>query len=241
MIPLGESGEHATWKSALASSPDCIAIEKLAEPLSGTDAKHLAGCPRCQSELALWREFNEPAPRAEDGAAVAWIAQELRRRSSAHPVAKAAWWQRLMPVPVYRLSGALAASLLLAGGIAVYTLRSHTGVVSDTEGAGALRSQSVVLISPVGDLDSPPAEFRWQPVVAAASYTVEIVEVDRHSVWRSETPQTRFAIPANVRALMAPGKTLLWQVTAANSRGSLATSGFQKFRVRVKKTVGEEL
>jgi hypothetical protein len=228
-----------TWKSALAPSPACIAIEKLAEPLSDLDTKHLAGCPRCQSELALLREFSEGAPRPEDSLAVSWIAQELRRRSTPKPVSRMTWWQRLLGVPAYRLSGALASILLLAGGVAVYTMRTRTGVVPGAE--AVLRSQSVVLISPVGDLDSPPSELRWQLVASAAAYTVEIVEVDRHGLWKSETSETRLVIPANVRALMAPGKTLLWQVTAANSGGSLATSGYQKFRVKVKKTLGGEL
>lgn len=242
MKPFGESPAHSAWKAALAPSPDCIAIEKLAEPLSGADAEHLARCPRCQAELALWNGFNEPAQSAEEGAAGTWVARELRRRSAATPARRQAWWQRLLSVPAYRLSGALAAILLLAGGIAVYNLRSRTALVAGVDGEGALRSQTVVLVAPLGDLDARPAELRWQPVPAAATYMVEILEVDRHSLWKSETAQTRSSIPGNIRALMAPGKTLLWQVSATNSSGaSLATSGFQKFRVKVKKAKGEEL
>jgi len=147
-----------------------------------------------------------------------------------------------MPVPVYRLSGALAAVLLVASGITVYTLRSRSGPAPKVVDEGALRSQAVVLLSPLGDVDARPVELRWQPVPAAATYQVEILEVDRHSLWKSETPRTRLTIPGNIRALMAPGKTLLWEVTARSSSGALlATSGLQKFRVKVKKTIGGEL
>lgn len=242
MTPSGDARERTIWKEALAPAPDCIPIQKLAEPLSETDTKHLASCPRCQAELALWQEFNASAPRAEEGAAVAWIAQELRRRSAAKPARQPGWWQRLMPVPVYRLSGALAAVLLLAGGVTVYTLRSHSGVAPKVVEEGALRSQAVTVLAPLGDLDARPLELRWQPVPAAATYQAEILEVDRHGLWKSETPQTRLAIPGNIRALMAPGKTLLWEVTARSSSGTLlGTSGLQKFRVKVKKSIGGEL
>jgi len=241
MKPFDESRERALWKDALAPGPECIPIRKLAEPLADSDARHLAACPRCQAELALLREFQESASRAEEGAAVEWIAQELRRRSTVAPAGRPPWWRRLLAIPVGRLSGALAAVLVVAAGVTVYTLRSRTGAAPDLVGEGALRSQSVVLVSPLGDLDARPAELRWQPVPSAAAYQVEILEVDRHGLWKSETPQTHLAIPENIRALMAPGKTLLWQVTARGQSALLASSGLQKFRVRVKKSIGGEL
>jgi hypothetical protein len=241
MTPLGESRELAIWKAALAPSPACIAIEKLAGPLNGPDFKHLSECPRCEAELALWREFNESAPGAGEGAAVAWIASELKRRSSPSSERGSAW-RRLVAIPVLRLSGALTAILLLACGIAMYNQMRPTGPAPGVNGARILRSESVVVAAPVGDLDQRPSELRWQPVAGAVAYQVEILEVDRHSLWKSESPRTSLAIPAGIRSLMAPGKTLLWQVTATNSsRKSLATSGFQKFRVKVKKTAGNEL
>ena len=147
-----------------------------------------------------------------------------------------------MPGPAFKLSGALAAVLILSGALAVFTVRSNRGSLPHSGGEGGLRSQAVAVDAPVGDLDSRPVELRWQAVPGAATYSVEILEVDRHSLWKSATAQIRLSIPANIRALMAPGKTLLWQVSAVNSSGAvLATSGFQKFRVKVKKNGNEEL
>jgi len=241
-MPERETREQAAWTAALTPSPDCVPIERLAETLTETESRHVSGCPRCQTELALFQEFNEPVPRAEDGAATAWIAQELRRRAAAKPAPRTSWWKIWLSIPAYRWSGALAAILVMAGAFAVYTSRSHTGYIPGITDEGSYRSQSVVVSSPVGDVDNAPVEFRWQPAPGAATYEIEVLEVDHHSLWKAGTVETHLAIPAGIRGVMAPGKTLLWEVTARNaSRGTIATSGKQKFRVRTKKSVGGEL
>lgn len=239
---FGEPDERKVWQAALAPTPECIPIPKLAEPLSETDAKHLAACPRCQSELTLWREFNESAPRAEEGAAVAWISGELRRRSAVQPPRARSWWRRWAPVPSYRWSAGLAAVLLIAASVALYNSRTRRQLAPEPAGEGALRSQGVAVVSPLGDLDVPPAELSWQAVAGAASYQVQILEVDRHVLWETETRQSHIAIPDDIRTAMWPGKTLIWEVTARNSSGApVAASGPRRFRVKVKKIDGGDL
>ncbi|MFN7992799.1 MAG: hypothetical protein U0Q18_04325 [Bryobacteraceae bacterium] len=234
--------ERAIWKAALQPRPDCIPIEKLAGPLADVEAKHLATCARCQAELALQREFISSVVEPDEGAAVSWIAAELQRRATAETARRPSWWQRLVQLPSYRLSGALAGVLLLAGIFTVYTLRSRTGTAPRVISEDAYRSQSVVPVSPLGDLDSTPAELRWQPVPGAVKYQVRIVEVDRREIWTAETPQTSVSIPGQVRAMIVPGKTLLWEAKAlSRTSENLATSGLRKFRVKVKKTSGDEL
>ncbi len=241
MILRSEANERVIWKAALAPGSDCIPIERLAETLSAAESRHLSTCPRCQTELSLWHEFSESTPRPKETAAVAWIARKLQHPPAARPAREARWWQNWLPVPVYRLSGAFAAMLLVSGGVALYRSRVHSEFAPVTE-PGAFRSQSVVVSSPVGEVDTPPVEFRWQGVPAALVYEVELLEVDRHSLWKSETGETSLAVPASIRAAMSPGKTLLWQVTARNaSRATLANSGMQKFRVKIKKNIRGEL
>ena len=233
--------ERAVWKAALAPTPDCIPIEQLGESLSGAASEHLAHCPRCQAEMALWHEFQAPA-REEDGAAPAWIGEELRRRAAATPAPQTAWWRRPLALPAYRLAGALSLVLVVAGGLAIFSSRSHTGYTPEAANDGEFRSQAVQVSGPVGDLDTAPAEFRWQSVSGASSYRVEVMEVDRHSLWKADTAETRLAVPATVRAAMVPGKTLLWEVTAKSaSGGALASSGIQKFKVKAHKNIGGEL
>ena len=57
------------------------------------------------------------------------------------------------------------------------------------------------------------------------------MEVDRREVWRGEASDNPLAIPPAVTALIAPGKTLFWQVSASDQSGKiLGTSGVRSFR-----------
>jgi hypothetical protein len=84
----------------------------------------------------------------------------------------------------------------------------------------------------VGDVVTAPRSLEWIPFTGAATYDVELLEVDRASLWRGTASQPRTEIPSNVITQLVPGKTVLWQVTARNAAGDvLAASGPQQFRV----------
>src|SRR5512142_833285 len=73
---------RSNLKKALAAKPDCLSHEQL-ERLAADPAQkneHLAGCPRCQTEFALLKDFEASTPLADEGAAVTWISSELERR-----------------------------------------------------------------------------------------------------------------------------------------------------------------
>lgn len=240
MKPDRQDSERAVWKSALAPTAECIPLEQLGSALSEMQRTHLASCPRCQAELALWEEFDTSAPVEAEGAAVTWIARELERRSVAPPAA-APWWKAWARTPAWRLSGALAALVVLAG-VTAFLSRNRGVLEPGGSTAPVYRSQAVVVSTPLGDLDAAPAEFRWQAVPGAVTYIIEVLEVDRHSLWKADTHETHAAVPAQVRRLILPGKTLVWEVTAKDGAGaSLGTSGAQKFRLKTKKTLGGEL
>jgi hypothetical protein len=58
------------------------------------------------------------------------------------------------------------------------------------------------------------------------------MEVDRREVWSVSTTATGVDLPADVRALSVPSRTLLWDVTAYDASGAaIADSGRQTFRV----------
>src|SRR5207302_8074802 len=98
------------------------------------------------------------------------------------------------------------------------------------------------LRGPAGDLDRPPAELSWEPVAAAASYSVEVMEVDRSPVWHANVAQPGVALPETVRARLVPGKPLLWQVVAKDTAGkTIATSPIQRFRVTTQHARAEPL
>ena len=104
--------DRQALKSALARTPECLSIEALGA-LSPDEARghhHISGCVRCQTELALLREFESSDPLPDEGAAVAWISSHLERNLEAikHPSGNAqrkalhadsrpaiSWWDRL--------------------------------------------------------------------------------------------------------------------------------------------------
>jgi hypothetical protein len=240
VTPERETRERAVWKAALAPTAECIPLEQLGSALSEVQRTHVSSCPRCQAELALFEEFEASAPVEGEGAAVTWIARDLERRAAGAPPALPRWraWAR---IPAWRFSGALAALVMLAG-VTAYVSRNRGMLEPGGPSTPVYRSQAVVVSAPLGDLDTAPAEFRWQAVPGAASYTVEVLEVDRHSLWKADSRETHAAVPAQLRRVIVPGKTLVWEVTAKDGAGaSIGTSGAQRFRVRTKKAIGGEL
>ncbi|MBV9496783.1 MAG: hypothetical protein JOZ54_21245 [Acidobacteria bacterium] len=209
------------WRAALAPTPQCIPLERLGEARTDAEREHLASCARCQTEVALFAEMNAMDASADSR----WVAEELHRRfeTNVKPFsprrnARFAW------------AAAAAIAIAIAGGVWMETREPSIGGVESTN---VYRALSVEAIAPVGDLAEAPRELRWKPVAGATGYAVELREVDRTLLWRSETSASVLALPADVVAQCAPGKSLLWDVAARRGSDVLASSGVQRFRVAV--------
>jgi hypothetical protein len=77
--------DRQALKSALATTPECLPLENL-EKLSAEEVRaheHVSQCARCQTELAMLREFETSEPLPGEGAAVAWISAQLERQQAA--------------------------------------------------------------------------------------------------------------------------------------------------------------
>lgn len=214
--------------AALRSTPACIAIDRLGERLTAPEAEHLTGCARCQAELALWQEFDRSTAQADEGAAVAWIAAELGRRSAPAPASLPvrSWWR-----PWPRLA-ALAATLAIVA-LAGYGLWDPEPAVRTRQRETPVyRTVRVQAVAPMGDVAAAPRLLEWAPLGGTAVYDVQILEVDRAVLWQGSTASTRIEIPGDVIAQIVPGKTVLWEVTARDAAGAvLAESGTQRVRV----------
>jgi len=248
------SKELARLKETLAPTADCATLDELAEladpsvpsPSRNRVAVHVAACHRCEAELALLKEFESASPRAEEVATVEWIVTRLRtrfREARMTPVEAApeqkdeeeGFWQRLFhskPAPVLGF-GLATAMVLVAVGIELREGREpalHPQVEASPE---VFRSNAVQLRGPAGDLDRRPARLEWEPVAAATSYSVEILEVDRSPVWKGEAAEPSIALPEAVAERLVPGKPLLWRVYARDASGRiLAASPLQRFRMQ---------
>jgi hypothetical protein len=237
---------RATINEALKTTTECLTpeeLEKLADDRS-EGHPHLAGCTRCQAQLALLKSFESSEPLPDEGAAVAWISARLERQldqikrpglSMVGATSRGRSWfakwfgsgsRRLIPVM------ALAA-IAVVGALSIHRPKEPDLRADAGEGPAIYRSQQVEVIAPVGDLTSAPDHLQWKSVTGAAQYKVSLMEVDEVALWTTATHDVNLTIPAATRAKILPGKPLLWRVTALDNQGRvIATSQTQRFSVR---------
>ena len=217
-------------REALQPTPECLSLEEL----GGMDAvaiaahPHVASCPRCRTELELMQVFSDGDNRLEVSSVANGISQRLRARRQP----AASWWRR---PGMQRLAMAASVAAVLVSS-AVLLQRRAPELPAGLGGEEAVyRSGTVLLSGPAGDVDSVPALLNWNPISGAARYSVRLLEVDQTEIWKGASETTAIELPAAIRQKVLPGKTLLWQVTALDGRGtSIASSPMERFRVRVK-------
>jgi len=224
-----------SWKRELRETPDCVPVERFGGELTATERDHVAHCARCEAEMALWEEFRDATPAADEGGAVQWIVAELRRRDAA-PIAprRFAWrwtWSALLrPQALAAATAALVAVVSIG-----YVLRDPEPSIGVSPSASDIyRSARIEVQGPTGDLSAPPTGFHWVSVPGADIYDVEVLEVDRTVLWRASTRHPPLDPPHPVVARFLPGKAVLWHVTARRDDGTVvAQSGTERFRVLI--------
>jgi len=229
------------WQEAAAETKDCLPLETLERMIDNParDAKaaaHLAGCAHCQTELAMLKNFELSTPSADEGAAVAWIAAQLERQQNA-PVAQqkapaVPFWRMMFRVPY--LAGAAALAAVLIVGISLYHGNSDgPGKLNPGIGNGQFRSGAIHLVSPIADQPIAPAEFHWDAVQGASSYTVELKDVAGITLATAKSSQNVLQVTPEMKANMTADKPLKWKVTALDANGNeIANSNAEQFKVK---------
>jgi hypothetical protein len=228
------------WQEAASATAECLPLEVLEGMTENASANpkaaaHLAGCAHCQTELAMLKNFEQSTPSADEGAAVAWIAAQLERRQSApiaqQKIAHVPFWRTMFRVPY--LAGAAALAAVLIFGISLYHGNSDgPSKINPGIGSGQFRG-SIHLLSPIADQNSAPAEFRWDAVQGASSYTVELKDVAGITLASAKSSQNVLPVTPEMKAVMVSGKPLKWQVTARDANGKeIANSNTEQFKVR---------
>lgn len=216
-------------KRALQSTPECLPLDRLGSSLSEVERVHVESCLRCQTEMAVWEALERTDREPSEGAAVQWIAAELKRRRSPQRTDASVPWRVLQSV---RGLAALAASAALAITIGYIAWDREPGVGEPRDQAPIYRAGQLQTIAPLGDVSSAPQKLEWSAVAGAARYDVSVLEVDRSVIWRTSVETTKVILPDSVSKLCVPGKTLLWEISARDRSGVVvAESGTQRFRV----------
>lgn len=224
------------WRESLARTAACLDPEQFEAGLSAAQKAHLDGCARCQAEKALWESFALAKASDSEALPVQWIVAETKRRL-APPEPERGWLTRVFAGSLFAkpwLAGAVTACLV--AGVGFYATQPKVAEPGETgNGPIVYRSGVVELAGPAGDLPAAPTLLRWRPVAGAASYEVQILEVDREVLWKSESTRDQIGVPAQVRSRLTAGKTVLWQVTAKDAKGNpVASSPSERFRVKPK-------
>jgi hypothetical protein len=254
MAELGRA-ERKLWKDAIASTEACPTVEELGLLSNRSPSEqpalraHIAQCPRCQTELALLKEFQSGTMLPAEAAEVSWITAELERRfdrivatsltssSSVPERHRPPRWRRLLSARSVRVAAFGSAALVGVFAAALHFRGAQEPELSPGLGHGrvVLRSEELVALDPAGDLTQAPAALRWQAMPGAKRYRIRVMEVDQNELWQTESGEATVSLPTVVRAIIVPGKTLLWQVTALDSAGNpVAASQILRFRLSIK-------
>jgi hypothetical protein len=231
------------WQEAVAATKDCLPLETLERIMQNASADpkaaaHLALCAHCQTELAMLKSFEQSTPSADEGAAVAWITAQLERRQTAsasqQKIIRVPFWRTIFRVPYMAGAAVLAAVLIFGIGISLYHGNSDgPGKVNPGLGSGNFRSGSIHLVSPIADQNNAPAEFRWDAIAGAGSYSVELKDVAGITLASATSPQNVLPVTPEMKANMLSGKPLKWKVTALDAAGKeIANSSTEQFKIR---------
>jgi hypothetical protein len=245
------SRERSLLRKALSPSYACaaplelgsLADGLLAQPAAARLRDHVSTCARCQTELTLLKEFENATPGPDEEGAVSWISARLERgfsEASAGPSPSRTGHGAALPrrswFTALNVGGFALAAATLAAAVTIGLREGRAPELTQPSPAAptVLRSAGITTLSPAGDLDAPPNELRWEPRADAASYSVQVMEVDHAELWSAETRDASIALPPALRARIIPGKPLLWEVVAKDAAGrAVAWSGKQRFRIRM--------
>ena len=215
--------EDHVLKSALRPGDDCLPLDELGRYADGAlsaderaraDA-HIVSCVNCQAELALMHAVtsSELSPEAP--------ARAARPR-----------WLAFDTFGMVAMAAVLLIAIATGGSYFLFIRRPPVlpgGVTTSDE---VTRSRAVTVRGPVGAVREVPQRFEWIAVESARRYRVRLMTVDRQELWSESVATPGVDVPSTVQAAIAPGRTLLWDVTAYDAGESpIAESGAQSFSV----------
>ncbi|MDP2914232.1 MAG: zf-HC2 domain-containing protein [Candidatus Aminicenantes bacterium] len=127
------------------------------------------------------------------------------------------------------VTAAAAAALLLVAVLVLIPKFKITGPEFASTGDETVRGESLILVSPLGEVKAGPSALEWKPISAAVEYRVDLSGPE--TLWTSVTPATKADLPENMKGRMKPG-LYQWQVKAYSAQGILlAVSPKVEFKI----------
>jgi hypothetical protein len=236
--------EQEALRAALGPGTDCPPIEDLErltseQPPAPNVARHLESCSYCRTELQMLHAFQagETGPASKEVERVTELlqarAKKIVRQANA-PQAPAPWWRTVFSARRMAQASFAMAAILVAAVVVMQFRPTKDRPNPDTTQSGPeiLRSGGFAVLSPVGDLQAPPGEIRWEKVPKAASYRVRLLEVDGNELWKAETAADHIDLPSAIRSRIVPAKTLFCEVSALDASGNkIGETGRVRFRL----------
>jgi len=132
------------------------------------------------------------------------------------------------PKVSWPVTAAAAAVLLAAVLVLIPTFKGRDLEIVST-GSEAVRGESLILLSPRGEVKAAPAAFEWKAVGAAAEYRLALSGPE--TLWTTVTKATKADLTDNVKRAMKPG-LYQWQVKAYSAQGTLLAASLKaEFRI----------
>ena len=244
-MPDERPSEHHIFQAALRPGESCPPVEQL-EKLVVEDSipapavvEHLRSCAYCKTELQLLREFSAGTVRESEKEAVHAITARLRGRSGeifdhlrAPGEPAESWWKTFWRTPWLRPAALALAGLSIVVVVSLQMRTGPPGIRPPRPEEEVLRSNTISVLAPIGDIREVPSEIRWRPAPNAVKYHVRLLEVDGAEIWNAETTSNGIELPSAIRARVVPAKTLMCQISAFDAAGSqVAQSGTVRFRL----------
>lgn len=237
--------EDEILRTALAPGAECLSIEQLGRYADGAlgageqtaAALHVQNCLSCQAELALLQAVMSSTVRPGEDDVVRDGAARLEQRRIEIPAAHRAAtspWRRWPGFGIFPGAAVAAVAVFgIAAGFYFLFVQRAPQLPGDAATQNEVtRSLAIAVRVPVGDQIELPRRFEWLAVDGAVGYRLRLLEVDRREVWSTSTPVPAVDLPPAIQPAIAPGKTMLWDVTAYDAAGmAIAESGMQSFRL----------
>lgn len=236
MLTPASPDEKRTWL--------CLSESELAACVDGVLSgwrrhraeSHLAGCIRCRRELSLLIQ-SERLP--SDSAPAEWLARVRQLSQQQKPVAHRRWqWATAgaalsccLAVSAWLVMRPAQPSTTLARieAPAATTSPSPAGDVAEVRSLGNATAGPAVIAPAAGAVVGRELEVRWQPVPAALSYEIAILNQDGDTVWRARTSAENLRVPAG--AALTRGAEYFVMISANLSSGKTVRAKAVPFRI----------